>query len=1107
MAWLSGYEYRKEIPVNHSDDAAKADYQVPLTVVKGVGTDSAATIYLGVNVVKISVSAANHTNYGLGYPDTYIFNIPAASSGLKVHKQHTQSECWRPLTEKESTDFFNGIECVRFDYTNNKAYVSVAFSNASDDIYIRITDADRNTITFTFDSIAEYYDNRAAVVTVTGDDWSDSRKTAFETACAECRERSIWFTGGVITASCTAPTWASIQDELDDGFVEVASHSQSHAHIPYGDYEDEIEGSKQDIKDNLNLPLIYKNGSSEYVPAFFEPYGESDATARAQLGTSKYLADRDTSADDDFTAWDAGNGLYGRAGYSIRMGSDGSEIEADLNADFDTVYAAGGIYHLMCHPANVDWSDGEYAQGHLAHIKEKLDVWYVGFGALYMYHYVQERSIISTSATVEGALNWPYDIRYTSDDGETLLGTNGGGWREEYDATDGTWWVKVDDCGDHPTDGLIYAYFGDLDAVDASSIANTFIVGDDMERGNDGDAIGGSWTVSAGSVQISTAQKWGGTRAAKWIGAATAPQAHISVAASANIAIRFRAYKEDLAAFNPRHGNGSKAFFVRGAVDEDIDYYDGASFQDTGSNCLADTWQLWELNDWDWINGHVDLWLDGVEIETDVPMFTSTGTVNILRIVGAGTADYDTWIDNFIVRNWTANEPTFGTPGDLEQYTCFVLAMAENIGLAEALGRRAYSKRLFAEVLGLTDSLMRRQHSLRASAEPIGITDTSMRRGWAIRMFAETVNILETELAVFRVYLIKLMAETISLADTSLRRMWSVRIAAETIATNDAKIMRAWAIRLMTETEGILETKLRRMLSIQTLAETVNVLESAIRCSRAIRLMAETLTILDSAVSKFLVYLIKMMAEVLILVDTSLRRMYSIRLKAETLAITESKVLRARSVRFITETDTIVENKLRRMSSIRQLSESIIVLESFIRRSLAVRFIAETVTILESALRKDTAIRIMVETITILSAGIRRMNSVRFVIETVNIGEGLLRRLCSIRNISETITILASFIRRALSVRFMTETITILDSLIRRARSVRIIAETVNILDSMLSLNWLVKIANEVINITDSMMGILWRIVRNALGVARLTAKRLGVARLGLTRLYKEIFK
>lgn len=85
----------------------------------------------------ITIDNRKHDDYGFAYPITFEFNIPSGQSNHYVQKRHLKSENWVNITEKQSTDFFNGIEAVRFDYAANKAYVSVAFSNVSDDIFLK----------------------------------------------------------------------------------------------------------------------------------------------------------------------------------------------------------------------------------------------------------------------------------------------------------------------------------------------------------------------------------------------------------------------------------------------------------------------------------------------------------------------------------------------------------------------------------------------------------------------------------------------------------------------------------------------------------------------------------------------------------------------------------------------------------------------------------------------------------------------------------------------------------------------------------------------------------------------------------------------------------
>jgi len=359
---------------------------------------------------KISVDPTAHETYGLSYPVTYVFELPANIQSAKVYYRYSLNETYIPLTEKTPSDFFNGINAVRFNYSEHRAYVSIAFAPYSDDIYLKFTDGQGSPINVTFVEIAKYYDNRKAVVTATADDWIGlpDFDQAFKNACKAFRERQMWITVGIVPRYNTSYTnyqevlvnWTSIQEEIDAGFVEPASHSMTHPHTPYDDYDWEIGASKQYIIDNLTLPKFNRKGSKEYVYVWIRPYGDGDSVVRQKLGQYKYLIDRDTTTNNPqwFSSWDSTNGLYNPVGRSIMMGSDGVTDLATLNSAFDTAYNNGGIYHLMMHPIKVDWSNGSYALQHLDYISGRKDVWYVAFGHLYVYHYVQERGVVNITA-------------------------------------------------------------------------------------------------------------------------------------------------------------------------------------------------------------------------------------------------------------------------------------------------------------------------------------------------------------------------------------------------------------------------------------------------------------------------------------------------------------------------------------------------------------------------------------------------------------------------------------------------------------------------------------------------------------------------------------
>jgi len=371
------------------------------------GADSAMADYS----FKITVDPIAHNDYGFSYPVTYKFRIPVDVNNLKVSRKNNLLDSWKEISIKTKEDFFNGVDAVRFDYSANLAYVSVSFGSDSDDIYLLFRDYSDNPISgVSFVGTARYYDDRKSAVVISGDDWDGEplRDKAFQDACDMMTAKQIWFTPGIVTQGmrdgASSPNWKIIQSKINAGYIEPASHSQKHFGLSYGEYEtyeSEINGSKSDIINNLDLPDLNKKDNKEYIYVWIEPYSRSDADARTMLGESKYLFDRSAmeskiaEAGKNYATWDAVNNLYNRLEPVMRMEKDTFTTDINiLNTAFDNSYSEGKIYHLYTHPVNVDWSPGSYADQHLDYIKGRKDVWYAGLGHLYLYHYAQERGNI-----------------------------------------------------------------------------------------------------------------------------------------------------------------------------------------------------------------------------------------------------------------------------------------------------------------------------------------------------------------------------------------------------------------------------------------------------------------------------------------------------------------------------------------------------------------------------------------------------------------------------------------------------------------------------------------------------------------------------------------
>jgi hypothetical protein len=256
------------------------------------------------------------------------------------------------------------------------------------------------------------------------------------------------------------------------------------------------------------------------------------------------------------------------------------------------------------------------------------------------------------------------DLRFTKLDGTTLLDY----WIESISGASpnqlATVWIEFDSIGTGDT--TFYVYYGKVGASAVSNGANTFIVFDDFERGSDGDTVGGNWTEKAAHVHISTEQEYTGiashTRSAKFIGATTIPEAELPVTASDNISIMFRAYKETAAGFTFGQSNtgGVKLLWIKWDTDETLMYINSlGAWSASISTITADTWHLFEFNNFVWASGYCDIYCDGTKLATVSGMVSdSVGIANKIHLrEREASAGKDCWVDNVIVRNYRSTEP------------------------------------------------------------------------------------------------------------------------------------------------------------------------------------------------------------------------------------------------------------------------------------------------------------------------------------------------------------------------------------------------------------------------------------------------------------------
>ena len=358
------------------------------------------------NEIIISLDQKLHNTYGFAYPMTYSITIPTNSSQLRTYKRYSENENWSQIPEKTSNDFFNGVEAVRYDYANNVAYTSVAFSSNSDSIYLKIINEIGNNVPIEYSEVCKYYDNRDAVVVTTADDWCKHKITLFNKTINIFRSRNLWVSGAIVTDSLSemdASAWQEIQKQLDSGYVEVLSHSRTHPHTPYDDYNSEIIGSKNDIIENLDLPELFRKDEKEYIYAYVNPYGSSNDSVDYVAGRANYLVTRGVLSNFyDFTDWNENKNIYEKPNLAYEVGpNNGGKTDITyLNQTFDWVVQNHKIYHFFIHPRDIYvanlWS---LIVNHSDYISKKKNIWYTAYGHLYLYHFLQEIAIHSGNGT------------------------------------------------------------------------------------------------------------------------------------------------------------------------------------------------------------------------------------------------------------------------------------------------------------------------------------------------------------------------------------------------------------------------------------------------------------------------------------------------------------------------------------------------------------------------------------------------------------------------------------------------------------------------------------------------------------------------------------
>lgn len=381
----------------------------------------------------ISLDQAMWNKWGFQYPATYVFEISGMSLGAKVKRRDNPSAEWRLLENKAATNFFNGVECARFDYSRRRAFVSVGFVN-SNSIELEF----ENVTSARFIGVAKHYDDRKAAYALSVDNWGrlatanpgaawrgaeNDQSDNYQAALQVCRSFSLPVSIAINTRMAGSDTmWNAMQEELArrDFSWEPAVHAQTHpgsasAYSVRG-CQAELLGCRGEILQRLRQIPFGQHVFEHILTSGYQDEAILSTDAAGFLFVRGYNG-RDNPSSINYARWDTARQFYGVGGLNTKdydlvlarrtpKGRFFAADVAELNAAFDHVREAGGICYAMWHPDRYrnsvlhdprpgkDGEQGSTLMQHLRHVAHRKDVWYVANGWLYCYRYVAEHASV-----------------------------------------------------------------------------------------------------------------------------------------------------------------------------------------------------------------------------------------------------------------------------------------------------------------------------------------------------------------------------------------------------------------------------------------------------------------------------------------------------------------------------------------------------------------------------------------------------------------------------------------------------------------------------------------------------------------------------------------
>ena len=425
------------------------------------------------------------------------------------------------------------------------------------------------------------------------------------------------------------------------------------------------------------------------------------------------------------------------------------------------------------------------------------------------------------------------DVRFTADDGETLLDY----WMEDYvDSDYAVFWVEVPSIPADPDKATIYVYYGKSDATYAGSGDDTFLFFDDFEDGSldtskwalsDDYPSGSSVTEHDGMLDIYKRRyPYSVQDFPDPIAIEMRIKRDVDQACWAGVT-RFDGNANPSDYYNPYNGIA----YIMGKSDGPSQlrkYVDGSKtvLDDSGTiDWPENTWMRVTFKDG---KNQYDsyYYVDGTLYAQ-----TSDSTTYTSNKVSPGASDQyvggHLYVDWFAVRKYVDPEPSHGT-WYAEETPVITLELTETLSVTDFRPIFSTSKtftetisvsdvlsklvaRTFTESVSLSDVVSALRVKVKELVETIGLSDVVVKFASIVRSETITVSdVLEKVKTMYREFV-----ETIGLSDR-ISKLTSI-IKSETLSLTDILEKRFVILKVLTETLGLSDT-LARIRIRKTLA-------------------------------------------------------------------------------------------------------------------------------------------------------------------------------------------------------------------------------------------------------------------------------------------------